>query len=178
MSSYSFFVCVINIQFLPGIAAVITHRLGNSNGKHTAQQKVLVLRHKQAFSITLFRKSSRLCCKSLSFNKSYKCLSIFVRGEDHSWTYWEIISVTSLRQTRSPLPGVAHWTDVQASHSCDSSWSQYVKCEKYLTCYCHQLQQKSELWIYHILKRSFCFLKEWILLKAIHTNCKYSVGHL
>ena len=108
MSSYSFFVCVINIQFLPGIAAVITHRLGNSNGKHTAQQKVLVLRHKQAFSITLFRKSSRLCCKSPSFNKSYKCLSIFVRGEDHSWTYWEIISVTSLRQTRSPLPGVAH----------------------------------------------------------------------
>lgn len=34
MSCYAYFVCVINIQFLPGLAAVITHRLDNSSGKH------------------------------------------------------------------------------------------------------------------------------------------------
>lgn len=46
-----FFICVINIQFLPGKAAVITHRLGNSDCKHTAQQKkVLVLRQENKLS--------------------------------------------------------------------------------------------------------------------------------
>lgn len=30
------------LPVLPGIAAVITHRLGNSDGEHTTQQKVLV----------------------------------------------------------------------------------------------------------------------------------------
>ena len=34
-----FFVCVKNIQFLPGITAVITPRLGNGDGKHAARQK-------------------------------------------------------------------------------------------------------------------------------------------
>lgn len=61
------FFCVINIQFFPGIAAVISGRSGDSDGNHTALQKVLVLRHKHALSITLLRKSLRLCCKSLSF---------------------------------------------------------------------------------------------------------------
>lgn len=92
--------CVINIQFLPGIAAVITRRLGNSDGEHTAQQKVPVLRHKQALSITLLRKSSGLCRKSLSLNENWKCPSTSVGGEDHLWTRWEIISVTSWRQHR------------------------------------------------------------------------------
>lgn len=128
VSYYAFLSVWKNTQFLPGITAVITPRLGNSDGKHGAQQKVLVLRHKQALSITLLRKSSRLCRKSLRFNNNDKCLSISVGGNDHLWIRWEITSATSGRQRSLQWPAAVHCADLWTSASHSGGWSQCTWC--------------------------------------------------